>query len=71
MNAIAMVIVSTVFLALIILLIMAILTIYDQDMAKQNLKDDISKLSDTLFRKEIEAGQLEEKIERLKRGKDV
>jgi len=71
MNAIAIVIVSTVFLALIILLIMAILTIYDQDIAKQNLRDDNSKLSDALRKKGIEVDQLEKKIERLKRGKDV
>ena len=65
MNTIAIVIVSIVFLLLLILLIMAALTIYDQDKAKQNLKDDNSKLSDALRRKGIEVDQLEKKIKKL------
>ncbi len=54
MNAIAIVIVSAVFLILLILLFMAILTIYDQDKAKKILKDDNSKLSNALRKKGIE-----------------
>ena len=69
MNAIAIVIVSVVFLILIILLFMAALTIYDLEKAKQNLKDDNSKLSDTLRRKGIEVDQLNKKIKRLEEGK--
>jgi len=71
MNAIAIVIVSVVILLLVILLINAVLAIYDLERAKQNLRDDNSKLSDALRKKGIEVGQLEKKIERLKRGKDV
>ena len=69
MNAIAIVIVSTVFLILIILLINAVLKIYSLEDAKQNLKDDNSKLSDALRRKGIEVRQLEKKIKRLKEGR--
>ena len=69
MNTIAIVIVSVVFFILIILLVMAVLTIYDQDKAKQNLKDDNSKLSNALREKGIEVGQLEKKIKRLEEGK--
>ena len=64
MNAIAIVIVSAVMLIFIILLINAVLTIYDLERAKQNLKDDNSRLSDALRRKGIEVGQLEKKIRR-------
>ena len=67
MNTIAIVIVSVVILILLILLVMAILTIYDLEKAKQNLKDDNSKLSDALRRKGIEVDQLEKKIKRLKK----
>ena len=67
MNAIAIVIVSTVFLLFAILLICAVLTIYDLERAKQNLKDDNSKLSDALRKKGIEVGQLEKKIKRLEK----
>ena len=69
MNAIAIVIVSVVFLILLILLVMAALTIYDLDKAKQNLKDDNSKLSDALREKGIEVDQLKKKIKRLEEGK--
>jgi len=69
MNTIAIVIVSVVFFILIILLIMAALTIYDLDKAKQNLKDDNSKLSDALREKGIEVGQLGKKIKRLENAK--
>ena len=37
--------------------------------AKQNLKDDNSKLSDALRKKGIEVNQLEKKIKRLEGGK--
>ena len=65
MNTIAIVIVSVVILILLILLVMAILTIYDLEKAKQNLKDDNSKLSDALRRKGIEVDGLEKKVKRL------
>jgi len=71
MNAIAIVIVTTIFLALIILLVDAALTIYDQDKAKKFLRGCNSKLSNALRQKGIEVDQLEKKIERLKRGKNV
>lgn len=71
MNAIAIIIVSTVMLIFIILLVMAALTIYDQDKAKQNLKDDNSKLSNALRRKGRDIDILEKKIKRLeKNGKN-
>jgi hypothetical protein len=69
MNAIAIVIVSVVGLIFVILLISAILTIYDLEKAKQNLKEDNSKLSDALRRKGIEVGQLKKKIKRLEEGR--
>ena len=65
MNAIAIVIVSVVMLIFIILLINAVLKIYSLEKAKQNLKDDNSKLSDALRRKGIEVAQLEKKVKRL------
>ena len=68
MNAIAIVIVSAVFLILLILLIMATLTIYDLEKAKANLKDDNSKLSDALRRKGIEVDGLNKKIRRLEKN---
>lgn len=67
MNTIAIVIVSVVFLVLLILLINAVLKIYSLEDAKQNLKDDNSKLSDALRRKGIEVGQLEKKVRRLEK----
>ena len=69
MNAIAIVIVSAVFLIFLILLFMAVLTIYDLNKAKTNLKDDKSKLSNALREKGIEVDQLEKKIKRLEEGK--
>lgn len=48
MNAIAIVIVSAVMLIFLILLINAVLKIYDLEKAKANLKEDNSKLSDAL-----------------------
>ena len=65
MNAIAIVIVSAVMLIFVILLINAVLKIYSLEDAKQNLKDDNSKLSDALRRKGIEVDELEKKIKRL------
>ena len=41
----------------------------DLGKAKQNLKDDNSKLSNALREKGIEVGQLEKKIKRLEEGK--
>ena len=41
----------------------------DLEKAKQNLKDDNSKLSDALRRKGIEVDGLEKKIRRLEEGK--
>ena len=69
MNAIAIVIVSAVMIIFIILLFMAMLTIWDLEKAKQNLKDDNSKLSDALRKKGIEVDQLEKKIKRLEEGR--
>ena len=68
MNAIAIVIVSAVILIFVILLFMAMLTIWDLERAKQNLKDDNSKLSDTLRKKGIEVDRLEKKIKRLEKN---
>jgi len=65
MNAITIVIVSAIILILAILLINAVLRIYDLERAKQNLKDDNSKLSNKLRKKGIEVGQLEKKVKRL------
>ena len=69
MNTIAIVIVSAVILIFIILLFMSSLTIRDLEKAKQNLKDDNSKLSDALRRKGIEVDQLEKKVKRLEEVK--
>jgi len=69
MNAIAIVIVSTVFLALIILLFIAALTIYDQDEAKKFLRGCNSRLSNALRQKGIEVDQLKRNIGRLEEGK--
>ena len=69
MNAIAIVIVSAIFLILLIILINAVLKIYSLEDAKQNFKDDNSKLSDALRKKGIEVDQLEKKIKGLKEGK--
>ncbi len=64
MNAIAIVIVSAViFMA--ILLIIAVQKIDNLEKAKQNFKDENSKLSDALREKGIEVDQLEKKIKRL------
>ena len=41
----------------------------DLEKAKQNLKDDNSKLSDALRLKGIEVDQLEKKIKRLEEGR--
>ena len=68
MNAIAIVIVSAVMLIFIILLINAVLKIYSLEDAKQNLKDDNSKLSNALREKGIEVDQLEKKIKRLQKN---
>ena len=68
MNATAIVIVSGVILILLILLVNAALTICDLDKAKQNLKDDNSKLSDVLRRKGIQVDRLIRKIKRLEEG---
>ena len=65
MNAIAIVIVSATIVILAILLINAVLKIYDLEKAKQNLKDDNSKLSNALREKGILVDQLEKKIKRL------
>ena len=68
MNTIAIVIASAVFLIFVILLFMAMLTIWDLERAKQNLKDDNSKLSDALRKKGIEVDGLEKKIKRLEKN---
>lgn len=66
MNAIAIVIVSTViFMA--VLLIIAVQKIDNLEKAKQNLRDDNSKLSDVLRKKGIEVDQLKKKIGRLEK----
>ena len=65
MNTIAIVIVLAIILILAILLINAVLKIYSLERAKQNLKDEKSRLSDALRLKGIEVGQLEKKIKRL------
>lgn len=69
MNAMPIVIVSAIILILVILLINAVLKIYSLEKAKQNLKDDNSKLSDALRKKGIEVAQLEKKIKKLGEGK--
>jgi len=53
------------------LLCMAHGKIEDLEKAKQNLKDDNSKLSDALRRKGIEVANYEKKFKRLEKGKDV
>ena len=67
MNAIAIVIVSAIFLILLIILINAVLKIYSLEDAKRNLKNDNSKLSNALREKGIEVTQLEKKIKRLEK----
>ena len=68
MNISAIIIISiVVFMG--ILLIIAALKIDNLGKAKQNLKDDNSKLSDALRKKGIEVDQLEKKIKRLEEGK--
>ena len=69
MNATAIAVVSAVILILIILLINAVLKICDLEKAKQNLKDDNSKLSNALREKGIRVDQLEKKNKRLEEGK--
>ena len=65
MNTATIIIFFIVVFIFIILLYMSYGKNKDLEKAKQNLKDDNSKLSDTLRRKGIEVRQLEKKIKRL------
>ena len=68
MNVIAIVIIlAVIFMG--ILLIIAVQKIDNLEKAKQNLKDDNSKLSNALREKGIEVDQLEKKVGRLEEGK--
>ena len=67
MNTIAIVVVSAIILILAILLINAVLKIYSLERAKQNLKNDNSRLSNALREKGIEVDRLEKKVKRLEK----